>query len=123
LGCVAHEHGDYGQAAALYKESLALRGTGEQHRGVADDAACLEGLAAVACALGQAKRAARLCAAAATLREAIGAPLPPAQRASYERTVATARTHLDEVTFTTAWQEGQAMALEQAIAAACGTDH
>ena len=122
LGTVAREQGDYGQAAALYKESLALRWTGEQHRGVADDAECLEGLAAVACALGQAERTARLCAAAAALREVIGAPLPPSERATYERTVATARAHLDEETFATAWEEGQAMALEQAIAAACGTD-
>jgi predicted ATPase len=122
LGTVTREQGDYGQATALYKESLALRGTGEQRRGVDDDAECLEGLAAVACALGQAERAVRLCAAAAALREAIGAPLPPAERATYERTVATARTRLDEVTFATAWEEGRAMTLEQAIAAACGTD-
>jgi tetratricopeptide (TPR) repeat protein len=79
LGTVACEQGDYGQAAALYKESLALRGTGEQHRGVDDDAECLEGLAAVACALGEVERAARLCAAAATLREAIGAPPYPGE--------------------------------------------
>ena len=124
LGTVAREQGDYGQAAALYKESLALRGTGERDAwGVDDEAECLEGLAAVACALGQAERAARLCAAAAALREAIGVPPPsPAVRATYERTVATARAHLDEVTFATAWQEGRAMALEQAIAAACGPD-
>jgi tetratricopeptide (TPR) repeat protein len=122
LGTVACEQGDYGQAAALYKESLALRWTGAPYRGVADDAECLEGLAAVACALGQAERAARLCAAAAALREAIGAPLPPTERASYERTVVAARAHLAEVTFATAWEEGRAMALEQAIAAAFGTD-
>ena len=39
----------------------------------------------------------------------------PRDQASYERDVATTRARLDEDTFTTAWAEGQAMTLEQAI--------
>jgi non-specific serine/threonine protein kinase len=122
LGTVSREQGDYGQAAALYKESLALRWTGEQKRGVAEDAECLEGLAAVACAQAQPQRAARLLGTAAALREALGAPLPPADRASYERTVATARAHLNAAAFARVWEEGRAMVLDQAIAEALRTD-
>jgi DNA-binding NarL/FixJ family response regulator len=51
-----------------------------------------------------------------TVREAIGAPLPPGLRAGYDRTHAAARSQLDDATFTAAWTEGQAMPLEQAVA-------
>ena len=46
----------------------------------------------------------------------LGAPLPPAERPDYERNLAAARAQLDEVTWQTAWAEGQAMTQEQAIA-------
>ena len=79
-------------------------------------AECLERLARVACAQGQPERATRLCAAAAALREAIGAPLPPAERPHFDQTVATARVALGADAFASAWEHGRTLPLEQVIA-------
>lgn len=110
LACVTHAQGEYARAAALYGESLAL------YHDVGDTwgrTVCLEGLAKVAGAQGQEERAARLLGAAAAQREAIGAPLPPAERAVCDRLVAAARTALGEEAFTRAWAEGYARPSEQ----------
>jgi hypothetical protein len=48
----------------------------------------------------------------------IGAPLLPSERALYERTVVAARSALGEDAFAAAWEHGQALPLEQAIAEA-----
>jgi hypothetical protein len=45
----------------------------------------------------------------------MGAPLPPADRAAHDRSVAAARTALCEEPFAAAWAEGRAMSLEQSI--------
>jgi DNA-binding NarL/FixJ family response regulator len=55
--------------------------------------------------------------AAEALREAIGTPLPPVERATYERSIAAARAQLGEEAFAAAWQEGRTMTLEQVLAA------
>jgi DNA-binding NarL/FixJ family response regulator len=60
-------------------------------------------------------RATRLFGAAASLREEIGAPRPPAFRAYCERDLATARRQLDEAAFEKARTEGRAMGLQAAI--------
>ena len=75
---------------------------------------CLEGLATAA-GTGQRLRAAQLFGAAAALRDAIGAPLPPSEQADYECNVAAARAH-DADTFAAAWDAGSTMALEQTVA-------
>jgi DNA-binding NarL/FixJ family response regulator len=49
-------------------------------------------------------------------RQAIGAPIPPVDRATYECSVATARAQLGEKAFAKAWAEGQTMTLEQILA-------
>ena len=58
----------------------------------------------------------RLMGAAARLREAIGAPIPPVYRATYEHALAQARRQLQEQTSRRAWDEGGSMAPEQALA-------
>jgi hypothetical protein len=78
----------------------------------------LEGLARVAGAHREAQRAAQLYAAAAALREALGAPVAPADRADHERRVAAVRACLGEEGFAASWAEGRAMGLEEAIASA-----
>jgi hypothetical protein len=78
----------------------------------------LERFATLAVGRRQPQRATRLLGAAAALRERIGAPLPPVDRADYDRDVASAHAQLDEVTFDAAWAAGQALTLEQAIAEA-----
>jgi len=67
---------------------------------------------------GQPLSAARLYAAAAALRDAIGAPLAPTDRASYERRLADVRVQLEAAPFEAAVTEGRAFTLAQAIAAA-----
>ena len=80
---------------------------------------CLEGLATVACTQGAVASMQRGClAVAATLREAIGAPLPPANRTVYEHTTGDLRTMLGDEMFQAAWAAGRALLLDQAIAEA-----
>jgi hypothetical protein len=69
-------------------------------------------------ARGQVERAAWLYGAAAGLRTALGAPLLPAERALHKRAVADARAALGDDAFAAAWERGQALSLEQAIAEA-----
>src|SRR5579885_2914439 len=52
---------------------------------------------------------------APALREAIGSPLPPIERATYELVVAEARKHSDEQEFAKAWEEGRRLSPEQAL--------
>jgi predicted ATPase/tRNA A-37 threonylcarbamoyl transferase component Bud32 len=112
--------GDHAAARALYQESFALlHKLGDKER----IATCLEGLGAVVTAQGSAEAplagarwAAQLWGAAETLRQHIGAPLPPVYRTDYEQAVATARSALGEKAFATAWAEGRTMTPEQALA-------
>jgi hypothetical protein len=76
----------------------------------------LEGLAAVAVAQAQSQRAARLFGAAEGLREAIGAPVPPADRAEHDHSVAAVRSALGEAAFAAEWGEGQTMSLDEVVA-------
>jgi len=61
--------------------------------------------------------AAQLWGAAEALRDAIGVPIPPVERADYERSLSAARVHLGERAFAAAWAQGRAMTPEQALAA------
>jgi tetratricopeptide (TPR) repeat protein len=110
LGLVMRERGNYERATALYEECLTL------YRHVGDrwgSAMCVEGLAAVASAQGQPERAVQLFAAAAALREAIGAPLAPADQAGYDRTIAALQATLGDNAFAAAWALGRTLPLEQ----------
>jgi ATP/maltotriose-dependent transcriptional regulator MalT len=107
-------HGDAASARHLYQESLTLLFECKVYK--EDIAASLEGLAALEEGQGKPGQAARLWGAAETLREAIGAPMHPVSRASYEHALAHARTALDEQAFRLAWAEGRAMTPEQALA-------
>jgi non-specific serine/threonine protein kinase len=117
LGTVALAQGDYVSAQALFDESLTLAWELGDQRGVA---MVLEGVAAVAAQTGQPVPAARLYGAAERLREAIGAPLPPGDRGTYDRGVAAARAGLNEVAFASVWAAGRAVSLEQALDVARG---
>ena len=80
-----------------------------------DIASSLEGWAGVEVAQGQPMWAARLWGAAEALREAIRAPLPPIERADYERAVAAACRSLGEQAFAAAWAQGRSMSLDQVL--------
>jgi DNA-binding NarL/FixJ family response regulator len=86
-------------------------------------AECLEELAVVTAGSGRPGRATRLLGAAGALRQAIGAPLPPVDRPSFETVVRQARSALGEERFAAAWTAGRAMMPDEAVAEAlAGTD-
>jgi predicted ATPase/DNA-binding SARP family transcriptional activator len=112
LGLLSQGQGEFGATRSLHQQSLRLFQEIRDKPGIEG---CLESLAAVAVTRDQPGQAARLLGAAASLRESIGAPLPPVERAEYDRTVEVARSALGEEVFAAAWAEGQTMKLEQAI--------
>jgi tetratricopeptide (TPR) repeat protein len=113
LARVAQVQGEGARAAALFTQSLALT---RELRLPREAAWCLEGLASLAAAQGQLERATRLLGAAEKLREANGIAIPAADRTSQAQDVARLRAASGEQAFASAWAEGQALSLEQAIA-------
>jgi non-specific serine/threonine protein kinase len=112
LGAVALGGDDLAHAYTRFSEALAdFRDQGDKRNAIK----CLEGLAGVAAAAGQIVQAARLLGAAQFAREAIGVPLPITWRANYDRALSVVRKRLDQATFASAWAEGRAMSLEQAM--------
>jgi predicted ATPase/DNA-binding SARP family transcriptional activator len=125
LGLVAHGQGDYAAARALHKESLALRRDLRAPVGVADSLEALGDAICALCTEGQAggdtaAMAARLVGAAASLREAVHAPLPRSEQEGLDRQIARTRAFLGERVFEAAWEQGRAMAWERAVAYALG---
>jgi predicted ATPase/transcriptional regulator with XRE-family HTH domain len=119
LGHHDRQRGRYPQARARYHESLPLfRAFGSPTY----LAWCLEGLAATLGAQGWHGRAARLCAAAAALREHAHTPLPPAERATFADTIAAARATLGEPAFSAEWAAGSVLTLDAAVDTALAAD-
>jgi tetratricopeptide (TPR) repeat protein len=112
LASVITSQGDYVRARALYEESL---GIAKALSRLDLLAASLAGLGRVVAAQGEPVWAARLWGAVEVLREGLPSPLPPVDRADYERAVANVRAQLGEQAFSAAWQEGRTMKLEQVI--------
>ena len=117
LGNVARKQGDGRRATALFGESLTLSQAMGNKLCMAES---LAGLATVACMhvprSAGAWRAARLCGAVAALRVAINAPLSPADQSEFDATLSVAQQELGKEIYASAWAEGQAMTIEQAIA-------
>jgi non-specific serine/threonine protein kinase len=113
LGELARLEGDVGRATALFKEGLALSHKSGSRLIITY---CLEGLAGLAAADGRPGQAARLFGAAAGLRDAVGNPLPPADRDTVEHAITGVRAALGEELFAGAWAAGRALPLEQVIA-------
>jgi predicted ATPase/transcriptional regulator with XRE-family HTH domain len=115
LGEVLTAQGDYESARSLHEESLRIR------QGLGDRwgyAFSLEGFARLAYRQGEAKHAAQLYGAAEALRQAISSPLSPGDHAKQELITNDLRSQLGEVDFIAAWNLGQAMPLEEAVALA-----
>jgi predicted ATPase/class 3 adenylate cyclase/DNA-binding CsgD family transcriptional regulator len=115
LAQVATVQGDHTDSQALYEQGLAVASKSGDKRTIPSG---LEGLAAEVAAGGNYAWAAHLWGAAEALREAIGAPLPPVERVSYDRAIAATRTQLGGQTFAAAWAEGRTISPEQALATA-----
>ncbi len=122
LGLAANLQGDPGRAKGLLKDSLAISLKLER-KGITivDLAEILEGLAAVAGALGQHLRATRLWGAAEAMRM-VRRPWSSTERMLHEPQLAAARSRLDEPTWEAAFSEGKAMTLEEAVRYALSDD-
>lgn len=114
LGRIAFDQGDHPAAYTFYEQGLAILWEVEDTWSLTT---CLESVARVAVAQGHSAWATRLCGAAQALREAIGAAIPPIERANHERTMAAARTQLGNEVFPAIWAEGHTMTPLQAFTA------
>ena len=120
---LAERRGDTEQAAALHNECLALYRDLGLLWGISR---ALEAIARIAAGWGQARLAICLWAAAARVRQPLGAPIPAAiSGARYSRDddahtpgVADVRTTLGDDDFERAWAAGMSMPLEAVIAEA-----
>ncbi len=112
LGNVARAQGNYSEARTLYEEGLTINSELGAEEAIAY---LLEDIGGLAALQGKAERALRLAGAAEVLREAIGAPLPAAEKATLERLLEPVRQKLGDEAVALAMAEGRAMPLEQAI--------
>lgn len=124
MGNLAAAEGDFVSARSLYEETLALRRELADKRGIV---LSLVGLGSVivesAATMGapgrpEAARGTRVLGAVEALLESTGTGLDIDDRLPYERGLASAHAQLSEAEFELAWQEGRAMSMEQAMAAA-----
>jgi tetratricopeptide (TPR) repeat protein len=107
LAHVAFVQREYAEAETLLRESLAVcRQVGDKR--LVEE--CVESLAAVAATQNQPERAARLFAAAASLRQSMGRP----ERKQYDREFAAVREALGKARFTAAWDAGRVLTWQQA---------
>jgi predicted ATPase len=112
LGTLATEEGNYPAACSLYRESIKIFDELDHKRGIARLLECFACSAAVQL---ESERSLRLAAAAAALRENIGAPLTPSEQAKLEYGLRPARQALTGTTGEKAWLEGWALPVEKAI--------
>ena len=117
LADVARERGEYDRAMELYRDSVALHREREYLVGLGQS---LVGLARLAMRRDQSERAVRLFAAVTTLRDGMGRPPLPVERAKLDEEIASLRARLGDEAFAMVWAEGQMLPLDSAIA--CGLD-
>jgi tetratricopeptide (TPR) repeat protein len=118
LGAVALRQGDSTRSRARLEEALAYFTSVADRQGTAW---CLEALAWAWSARGQLECAARIFGSAEMLRETIGRPMSPGERAEHDRWVAATRAGLGDAAFRSAWQEGKEMPSGEAVASAVST--
>jgi predicted ATPase/serine/threonine protein kinase len=112
LASLSWDQGDNDEARRLYGESIQMFQNLGHKRGIAR---VLECLAANAAAQSNAEQSLRFAGAAAALRERLGTPLTPAEQHKVEKVLEFARRTLGNAAGLTAWMEGWALPVEQAI--------
>ncbi|HEV7550539.1 MAG TPA: tetratricopeptide repeat protein [Candidatus Angelobacter sp.] len=112
LAYIDHEQGDHLAARAAFREALGVFASLGHRRGMAR---ALEGSACLALAQGHAERALKLAAAAAHLRRLISAPLHQAEQFRLDQTLLPAWELLSATEGKSAWEEGFAMSMDEAI--------
>lgn len=112
LAHIERYEGHYREAEEMYRKTL-VEWQALGHQGaIANQLECFAFLAKVN---EQIERAARLFGAAEITRGAIAMPMSEIERIEYEREVADFSAHADAMIISSAWAEGRAMSLEQAI--------
>jgi predicted ATPase/DNA-binding XRE family transcriptional regulator len=112
LGHLASQQRNYPLAKDSYRESLQRLSAFGSPTYIAW---CLEGCAALLSAQGAVASAARLCAAAASLRKRADTPLPDSERQAFEQVLAGARALLGQPAFSQEWALGARLAQDEAI--------
>jgi hypothetical protein len=105
--------GQISAASDLLMEGLDLFRVLGHKLGIAE---ALEELGAVSAVQGDGVQAAMLFGTAHALREQIGAPLPPVDRAAYDSVVAACRAQLGETAFAEAWARAAARPFQEVVA-------
>jgi predicted ATPase/transcriptional regulator with XRE-family HTH domain len=113
LGLVAYHRQEIERAASLFREGLSILGEEGDMRAIVES---LFAIAGVALSQGEARRAVRLLGSAAAALEASGVPLYPLDHREYDRILSASRLQLKGQAWQVAWDEGQAMPVEHAIA-------
>ncbi|HME31934.1 MAG TPA: protein kinase [Terriglobales bacterium] len=119
LASLSCDQGNNAEARRLYGESIKLFQELGHKRGIAR---ALECLAISAAAQSNAEQSLHLAGAAAALRQRLGAPLTPAEQPRLEKALEFARRTLGNAAGLTAWMEGWAMPVEQAVHEALNCD-
>src|SRR5208337_2722305 len=119
LASLSCDQGNNVEARRLYGESIKGFQKLGHKRGIAR---ALECLAVSAAAQSNAEQSLRLAGAAAALRQRLGVPLTPTEQPRLERALEFARRTLGNAAGLTAWMEGWAMPVEQAIREALNCD-
>jgi predicted ATPase len=112
MGSRAVAEGDYAPAREYYAELLHLL---QQQSNHAVTISCLEGVATLSHKLGRPIEAARLWGAAEQMREANRHPIGVLYVEQYEQNRDAALEQSDPEAFRSAWDEGRAMSMEEAI--------
>jgi DNA-binding CsgD family transcriptional regulator len=113
LGELARRDGRARDAERLHHEALAVRHEPGFVPGVIES---LEALATLAADAESDRESARLLAACATARTALGFARPPAEQPPYDDCLAGVRARLGEDELAIAWAEGEALTIDEAVA-------
>jgi len=119
LASLSCDLGNDAEARRLYGESIRMFQEVGHKRGIAR---ALECLAVSAAAQSNAEQSLHLAGAAAALRQRLGAPLTPTEQPRLEKALEFARRALGNTAGLTAWMEGWAMPVEQAVREALDGD-
>lgn len=120
LSFIAQHADDY--QTALEWARLCLKLTLELNNRL-DIADVVAGLAGIIGMMGEPERAARLLGAWEAALEYMGAVAQPANRPEHDRNVAAVRAQLTPAVFDSAWAEGRALSLDQAVADILGSTY
>ena len=112
LGRVKLTLGEIELATSLLQEGLDLFREVGHKLGIA---IALEQMAVLSAMQGDSVQAVTLFSSANSLREAIGAPLPPVDRPAYDSTVATSRAQIGETAFAMSWAHAAARPYQEVV--------